>query len=445
MLTTGIIFDYVWLHFCSLYPEARNLAVAYGENEIGKVAVSSSGYAFFEQQVPFPDSVSTITWQGAEIPVLFPMESNKLTTRNSDNSVQISTDIIAGAFYFLSGWQEFYTDERDRVGRFPYRESLQAKYNFIALPVVNYYFEILREALEMAYSITLKKVGWPKSEFVTFLSHDVDRLESAWKVEGKRQLKEGRIGNFLKLAWQKATGKDHWHNLETVAQTVKNLGAVSTFFWLPENKNYQQYPNADYDIADPTFKNLLTNLEAQGFENGLHGSFGTSEELNQLQTELNKVPANVKGNRFHYLKLDPKTTFNLLDTAGFEYDATLGFAEHFGFRNGYSFPFRPFDFSNLKPYPFLEIPLNLMDATLWHPNYLQLNSNEIVPAIKPMLREINKFGGCFGLLWHNENFSELNTKNGLAAFVTIMEELQQMQSGFLTGAQISAHFKLLLQ
>ncbi len=82
-----------------------------------------------------------------------------------------------------------------------------------------------------------------------------------------------------------------------------------------------------------------------------------------------------------------------------------------------------------------------MDATLWHPNYLQLPAGEIPEAIKPMLEEVRKFGGCLGLLWHNENFSELNTHNGLAVFESIMQELNRLQSGFKTGKEIMEIFQ----
>ena len=111
--------------------------------------------------------------------------------------------------------------------------------------------------------------------------------------------------------------------------------------------------------------------------------------------EKQKIKAPVRGNRFHYLRFEPQQTPDLLDQAQIAYDSTLGFSEHFGFRHGTCFPFYLFNFKTNKAYPFLEIPLQVMDATLHHPNYLQLTAGEILPAIAPMLAEIKKFGGCF--------------------------------------------------
>ena len=440
MLTAEIIFSYVWQHFVSVYPEAKGLPVNYGANGNGKVSIENNGLAFLAQTKPFPENIYWRVWEGKKLPFLFPIGDDVLISETA-RQVHIHADVIAGAFYFLSGWQEYFSKARDKFNRFPYRESLQKKHNFVTLPVVNNYFEILKTALEKAYQITLKNPAWGNHAFITFLSHDIDRLESAWKVEGLKQLKKGNLTNFLKLGFGKISGRDHWHNLEKVSETVQKFGAVSTFFWLPQKGKFKTHPNADYDLTKPLYQEKLKQLAASGFENGVHGSFGSSGNAAQLKSEKEKISADVTGNRFHYLCYDPKLTPQVLAGSGLSYDCSLGFAEHFGFRNGYCFPFRPFDFSGLKPYPFLELPLNLMDATLWHPNYLKLKPEEILPAIKPMLSEIKKFGGCFGLLWHNENFSELNTHNGLAAFEEIMRELQRLNSGFKTGAEIATIFQ----
>ena len=436
MLTSEIVFNYVWLHFCSLYPAAKNLHVAYGENQTGDIKIYATGLTFFEKKLPFPEAICWQNWNGQKIPFLFQSSLPEIISED-ENGIKINADIIAAAFYFLSGWQEIHSKERDRFNRFPYKASLQYRHNFVTIPVVNYYFDILKTALEKQYGISLQN---SKNQFTTFLSHDIDRLESAWKVEGLRQLKKGNLLAIPMLAFQKISGKDHWHNLKTVAQTVKKFRATSTFFWLAQKGKYLNHPNADYDIAESKYQQLIKFLEAEGFENAIHGSFGNSENPIQLKTEAAKITDKVIGNRFHYLCFDPIKTPGILVKAGIAYDSTLGFAEQFGFRNSYCFPFRLFDFSSLKPYPFLEIPLNLMDATLWHPNYLQIPPEKVAETIKLMLQEIKKFGGVFGLLWHNENFSELNTKNGLRTFEIIMQELKNLNSSYKTGAQLYQEF-----
>jgi hypothetical protein len=440
MLTAETIFNYVWQHFCSVFSEAKGLEIGYGKTQNGKVKISAAGLPFFEKKVPFPEEICWQIWDGQRIPFLF-QNNLKEVISSTENGLEIQADIIAGAFFFLSSWQEIYASARDKFNRFPYEASLQFKHNFITIPVVNYYFNILKTALERAYGVTLKNQLWSENSFATFLSHDVDHLESAWKIEGIKQLKKGSFLNVAKLGFQKLSGKDHFLNVETVAETVKKYGGVSTFFWLNKKGKYQNLPNADYDVAEPKYQKLIAALQEAGFENGVHGSFGTSENPEQLKTEAAKLLLPVKGNRFHYLWFDPEKTPQTLTDAGIAYDSTLGFAEHFGFRNSYCLPFRPFDFLRLKPYPFLEIPLNLMDTTLWHPNYLQIPPQEITQKLEPMLHEIKKFGGVFGLLWHNENFSELNKRNGLEAFENIMQQLVNLKTTFRTGQQLSDKFK----
>ena len=73
--------------------------------------------------------------------------------------------------------------------------------------------------------------------------------------------------------------------------------------------------------------------------------------------------------------------------------------------------------------------------------YRDISWEEITNKIEPMLREIKKFGGVFGLLWHNENFSENNMHNGLAVFENIMRQLVELKTTFRTGEQISQQFK----
>ncbi|MFC7668474.1 hypothetical protein ACFQT0_14660 [Hymenobacter humi] len=190
----------------------------------------------------------------------------------------------------------------------------------------------------------------------------------------------------------------------------------------------------------PKLQQRLAALRAQGHEVGLHGSIGTATDAQRLAQERHILAQATQGLRFHYLRWEPRNTPAWIEKAGFQYDATLGFAEHFGFRNSYCHPFYPFNFGTGTAHDFLEIPLNVMDATLHHPNYLQLGAHEILPALTPLFAEIEKFGGVASVLWHNENFDPANTTTGPRQFHEIMRQLSQRGAAFLTGHEISRHY-----
>ncbi|QNF34189.1 hypothetical protein HUW51_16205 [Adhaeribacter swui] len=431
------IFRYVLDQFNIIYQLQAPVEIYYGLNNTSRIQIKAAQTAFFQNTSPFPDAPPVYyTWKNQKIPFWFEsLPTEEIITLINGKAI-IQVDIIANAFYFLSGWQEYYSAERDQYGRFPYRASLQHQYNFITLPVVNYYFDILKTAIEQVYGITLKSVLADNADFTTCLTHDVDNCQTAWLVEGMQALRKGKFLNFLNLLSLKVAGKDNWFNVPAVMQTVQQYGAQSTFFFLANNRKHQGIANADYDVTQALYQKWLTLLQRHNFEIGVHGSHITALEPGKLAPEKLKIKARVRGNRFHYLRFEPLLTPTLMDEAQLAYDSTLGFSEHFGFRHGTCFPFRLFNFKTQQSYSFLEIPLHLMDATLHHPKYLQLTTDEILPAIKPMLQEIKKFGGCFTWLWHNENFSQNNGHNGPAAFKSIMAYLQEQQANFKTTGRV---------
>ena len=352
--------------------------------------------------------------------------------------VTINADVISAAFFLLSGWQEYFSDTRDRHGRFPYSASVQQRYGFVALPVVNYYFDVLKTAVEHITGQVLQPRRWATgAPFAAFITHDIDNLRSAWKASAKTAFQHKQLLQLGQLAWQHCTQADAWDNLELIAATLTAYGAKFTFFILPEHRpGADGTPNADYKIS-ASFRQRLVKLRERGGEIGLHGSIGTAVHGPQLGLEMKALQHNTLGLRFHYLGWEPRITPGIVDAAhGVCYDSTLGFAEHFGFRHSYCQPFYPYNFATGSAHTFLEIPLNIMDTTLHHPNYLQLRAEEILPALRPMFEEIERFGGVSTVLWHNDHFDPTNTVTGPDQFAEIMSHLQERGAAFLTGSQI---------
>jgi hypothetical protein len=427
---------YVLRHFWLAYPGAASLTIGYADAQ-PQVEIAEVGGGFFTTTAPYPPAPGWRNWQGQRVPFFFDQPDKPLFARQA-NKVIISADIISAAFYLLSGWQEYFSAERDRHGRFPYAASVQQQYGFVALPVVNYYFDVLKTAVEHVRGQPLQPRCWGSQQaaFAAFISHDIDNLYSAWKAPAKAALQQRQFIRFGKLLWQHLTQPDAWDNLAAVAAATAQYGAESTFFLLPaKGPAANGTPNADYELAvgSKFWQRLPTHCTLD-----VHGSIGTSTNAEKLLAENELLDA--LGVRFHYLSWDPAKTPTVVEQSQFLFDATLGFAEHFGFRHSYCQPFYPFNFATGEATNFLEIPLNVMDATLHHPNYLQLTPAEILPALTPVFAEIKRFGGVASVLWHNENFDPANTQNGPQQFHEIMRHLQQQGTAFLTGRAIWEEF-----
>jgi peptidoglycan/xylan/chitin deacetylase (PgdA/CDA1 family) len=448
-VTAEMRLAYVLRHFRLAYPGVPNVAIGYPDSHPAIVVADEAG-SFFQQTAPYPTAPNYREWTEKRIPFFFDNRSQAPLIEQSTGRVTINADIVSAAFYLLSGWQEYFSAERDRHGRFPYSASVQQRYGFVDLPVVNYYFDVLKVAVEHVTGRPLRPRQWAgKSPFAAFITHDIDNLRSAWKAPAKAALKQGQFLRFGRQLWQHLTQPDAWDNLETVASTVAAYGAKSTFFILPEHQpGADGTPNADYQLDEALWERLYQLSEKGQCEIALHGSIGTAVSEAQFSGEAGSflVARSIFpfGNRFHYLRWEPRLTPQVMNIRADEkdttpkYDSTLGFAEHFGFRHSYCLPFHPFDFITGGEYEFLEIPLNVMDATLHHPNYLQLQADEILPALQPMFAEIERFGGVATVLWHNDHFDPANTVTGPRQFAGIMEHLRQRGAAFLTGSQIVA-------
>jgi hypothetical protein len=88
----------------------------------------------------------------------------------------------------------------------------------------------------------------------------------------------------------------------------------------------------------------------------------------------------------------------------------MGYSSQTGFRAGICTPFNFFDLEkdreiNLKIYPF-----QVMDVTLRE--YLDLGVEEAKKEIEQLITEVNKVGGTFVGIWHNETLSNMGRWEG---------------------------------
>jgi hypothetical protein len=94
-----------------------------------------------------------------------------------------------------------------------------------------------------------------------------------------------------------------------------------------------------------------------------------------------------------------------LSKAGFKYDATFGYSDCAGFRNGLCHPFRPYNLNTEKQIGILELPLIIMDRSLLK-DYMRLDVKQAWELIKMLVDKVEQYNGVLTFLWHNNTSFE---------------------------------------
>lgn len=331
-------------------------------------------------------------------------------------------DAIATIFYMINCMQEFNAsvDSFDNFGRFKYEASYQSKFKNIEKNLVQYEIDSLMVKWKVVPSRT-------KSNF--FISHDIDTIYGSLIQDGFWALKKMKIGVILNLLALELTNKPHWKNIDRIIKINCEYDVKSTFFWLVNNgQGLQNIKNADYKLKKE--QPLLKMVEEAKFINGLHKS-SSDESINQ---ELNRIGlSNCTFNRYHFLKFKSHEDWHKICHSKLNFDCSLGFAEHFGFRNSYGKAFQPFDVRNEKLFEFIEAPLNFMDVT-FH-KYMNLPRNKVAEIIIDLYAN-NEYNCNFSLLWHNTYFSNYKYNSFLNEYKKIMGFIYENKIRCLTPSEL---------
>ena len=260
---------------------------------------------------------------------------------------------------------------------------------------------------------------------------------SAWLEGSFSELKKGKLFSIPGLVWKRFLSKDEWFNFDLISTIEKQYEARSTFFFLPEKGKKNQWKNADYDVRNKKIRQVIRKLGDDGFEIGVHGSFGTHADALKLKKEILVIDTpSITGNRFHFLMFHPAKTIGVLENSGVKYDTSLGFAEHIGFRRGTCYPFYLYDFEQDKMSSVLEIPLIVMDTTLRNKKYMDFTPEMTLNAVSGLVDEIKKFNGVFTLLWHNTFFSEYKFAGWKQIYLDILEYCKNNHALLTTGQNV---------
>ena len=285
--------------------------------------------------------------------------------------------------------EEYHSAIRDKFNRFPYYASI---YRHIFEPKASKFL------MENGYY-----VEYPNDRpFAVCLTHDIDEVYTSITTKGISAVKKFtkmRFNESLISIHQTRSKKIPLVNFEEIMDLEEQYNAHSSFFVLALDP-----ADRDYEYKIEHLEHEMGIIQDRGWEVGLHVGHQGYRDLNKLRTEkksLEKViNHSVIGCRNHFLNFIVPDTWELLKEAGFAYDCSFGYADCTGFRNGMCHPFRPYNLQNKKIIDILEIPLVIMDVSLFE-DYMRLDMGTAWELTRRLIDTVAGYHGVITMVWHN--------------------------------------------
>lgn len=423
---------YVTELFESVYSISKPLNIVYGSHKKREINIIPGNVGtFFERKLEIPNYIFQ-EWNKKQIPFLFPpldYDEIELISGESD-SKNINLDIFMSSFYILSCWQEYVSDKEDEMGRFPFKESFLKSVDAYQFPVVNYYFDILASAIKDLPNNNIDINPIHQKKLKVGITHDIDNCQTGSFQDGYREFLSGNWYSSVKKILQRLIKEDIWYNFEDLLKIEKKYELNTSYYFITENKPKNGYPNADYKFHSKKIQSLLNQIRHNGHEVGIHGSIGSGFDKDQLNREITQFPFEISGGRFHYLMMRLPKSFHEIDESNIRYDSSLGFAESVSFRNGFCFPYQPYNNFEDKPFTFIEFPFQMMDKTLIQDYYMGLTPENAIQLAKNMIDEIAQFSGYFNLIWHNNTITGYKYKKWEKVLIYIIKYAKEKRSEF---------------
>ena len=358
------------------------------------------------------------------VPIIFGDDKIEVTS----DYVRVGVDVFGSAFFMLSRYEEVVKDDvRDQFDRFPASASLAYQEGFLNRPIVNEYLEILWAAMKRLWPGLKRK----KREARILLSCDLD-VPYAWGTKSliylirqmggdlilrKNPVQSIRSGLNYFLAKSGNYSFDAFYGmLEWMMDLNEEAGNMVAFYFIAARLAQTDAIRIDgcYSIDEPVIRDLMRSMSDRGHEIGLHPSYNTyqdqrltckeAEKLREVMQEIG-ISQNILGSRQHILRWSSPKTARNLEAADMDYDTTLGFADHAGFRCGvcYEYPF--YDVVERRVLKLRERPLVVMEKSVFDKNYMGCSYGEDGLYVFEQLKQnCYQFDGDFTILWHNNQF-----------------------------------------
>jgi len=313
-------------------------------------------------------------------------------------------DVLAASFYLLSRYEEYLPHEKDVYGRYAYTNSLAFREHFLSQPLINYWLQSFRKALQFKFPTLVFR----QTQFKCVLTYDIDMAWSYLHKGWKRTL-GGFVNSIRKGEWARV--KDRWLVLQG-----KRKDPFDCFEWLDAWHLYCRLkPHFFFLTAKRTSRyDKNTSHQKKAFRDlisyyantshlGWHPSWQSGDDPALLKEELEWLEVvgdkKIAHSRQHYIRFSLPVTYGQLIQTGIEKDFSMGYGSINGFRASVCSPFYWYDLEKEETTSLMVYPFCFMDA-----NSLFEQKQTPQQTYTELIQYYERVKGCKGVfipIWHN--------------------------------------------
>jgi hypothetical protein len=367
-----------------------------------------------------------------------------------DGEVRVSRAALRAVTEVAGGAFEQRSTRRDRHGRVPSAENPLVAAGQSRRPIVSMLAqELRRSVLAVAGRRPVRTVApWPEGHrWAALVTHDLDVVDWWALFPLLRMLELARKGAWDLLGQvgrglRRSVGRDPvTRGVHSILQLEAHHGIRGSWFVICAEPTLRSILAGDstYRANGPAARRILTALLQAGHEIGLHGSFATGADAQRMASER-RVLARLAGTpilgvRQHFLRMRPGPAQRHMAAAGFEYDATWGFADRNGFRLGVADLVPAWDAEQEKTLSLEMVPLIWMDRALSKYAGVEEPGRWIEDA-RELAGECKAVEGVWAGLWHPNTMEALGFPGAEPAFVSLLQALADDRPYFGTVQKI---------
>jgi glycosyltransferase involved in cell wall biosynthesis len=333
-------------------------------------------------------------------------------------------DLFSAVFWLVTRMEEYHSPALDRHGRFQAIQSLAWLHNFLEIPLVDYWKGLLVEGDYPKRDQEEKHWKWTPQKCTLLTSFDLDFTtalqhrslgEQAKKIMGSfLPSRKGLWRPYLSYVTKSLLGKspkDPFDSSAYIRDITLRFNLKPHFFLLlNQNNPFDMALPGDHPDHQKLVKKFLLAPEQEMEQIGLHPSYYSSENKEQLEKEVKRFQyhfgSKPRFSRQHFLKFTVQETYPFLEEAGIEADCSMGYGTHMGFRASTAYPFVWFNLnlnkiSTLKIFPVAWMDVQLSPTHNAHPS----DFPQQLKRIKNIWNNLQLTGCEMYQIWHNHTVS----------------------------------------